>query len=206
VSEALEGFEIVPGRRDQVRFLLRAGCDQRAGVVSGRIAEVAQKMCRAYRPTEMKVLVSRADREVPFRDDPHPSLMARGDLFEYGRGRYGLGPRLVRLIEFFDGKLRQMADRLSAEPYQFPSLVRARVLDRCQYLRSFPHALTLAAHLREDLEAIQDFARNASWFKQSGITRVELQVVMNNEPARRLYREMGWVEELVQMVWQGQDS
>lgn len=40
------------------------------------------------------------------------------------------------------------------------------------------------------------------WFAENGITRVELQVIMNNEPARRLYRHLGWREELVQMVWQ----
>jgi GNAT superfamily N-acetyltransferase len=41
-----------------------------------------------------------------------------------------------------------------------------------------------------------------AWFAENGITRVELQVIMNNEPARRLYHQLGWRDELVQMVWQ----
>ena len=36
------------------------------------------------------------------------------------------------------------------------------------------------------------------WFKALGLTRIELQVIMNNTPARNLYRELGWAEELVQ--------
>lgn len=40
------------------------------------------------------------------------------------------------------------------------------------------------------------------WFQQNGIARIELQVIMNNVHAREFYRRMGWVEELVQMVWQ----
>jgi ribosomal protein S18 acetylase RimI-like enzyme len=44
--------------------------------------------------------------------------------------------------------------------------------------------------------------RAVAWFAENGISRVELQVIMNNEPARRLYRQLGWREELVQMVWQ----
>lgn len=40
------------------------------------------------------------------------------------------------------------------------------------------------------------------WFQNFGINRVELQVIMNNTPARNLYRQLGWSEELVQMVWQ----
>jgi len=40
-----------------------------------------------------------------------------------------------------------------------------------------------------------------SWFQQLGLSRVELQVITNNTPARELYRQLGWAEELVQMVW-----
>lgn len=40
------------------------------------------------------------------------------------------------------------------------------------------------------------------WFQGVGITRVELQVIMNNDAARNLYRQLGWSEELVQMIWQ----
>ena len=44
--------------------------------------------------------------------------------------------------------------------------------------------------------------RAVSWFKDCGISRIELQVIMKNEAARRLYRRLGWEEELVQMIWQ----
>src|SRR5713101_4112862 len=40
------------------------------------------------------------------------------------------------------------------------------------------------------------------WFKAQHAHRVELQVVMNNAGARKLYNKLGWTEELVQMVWQ----
>lgn len=38
------------------------------------------------------------------------------------------------------------------------------------------------------------------WFHAQGIVRLELQVLMRNESARRVYRNLGWTEELVQMV------
>lgn len=44
------------------------------------------------------------------------------------------------------------------------------------------------------------------WFEESGITRIELQVVVANEDARRLYRRLGWKEELLQMVWQNEET
>lgn len=40
------------------------------------------------------------------------------------------------------------------------------------------------------------------WFKAQHAHRVELQVVMNNADARKFYRQLGWTDELIQMVWQ----
>ena len=40
------------------------------------------------------------------------------------------------------------------------------------------------------------------WFQELGLTRIELQVITNNTPAREFYRQLGWSEELVQMVWE----
>jgi GNAT superfamily N-acetyltransferase len=41
------------------------------------------------------------------------------------------------------------------------------------------------------------------WFKDQQITRVELQVVAGNPDGIRFYRQLGWHEELLQMVWTG---
>jgi GNAT superfamily N-acetyltransferase len=48
-------------------------------------------------------------------------------------------------------------------------------------------------------EAILD--RALGWFREQGLSRVELQVLAGNTGARVFYRRLGWVEELVQMVW-----
>jgi GNAT superfamily N-acetyltransferase len=39
------------------------------------------------------------------------------------------------------------------------------------------------------------------WFGARQITRVELQVVAGNPDAIRFYRQLGWREELLQLVW-----
>jgi len=39
------------------------------------------------------------------------------------------------------------------------------------------------------------------WFEEQQITRVELQVVAGNPDGIRFYRQLGWHEELLQMVW-----
>lgn len=42
--------------------------------------------------------------------------------------------------------------------------------------------------------------RVLTWFEEQQIRRVELQVVVNNDDARRFYRRHGWSEELLQLV------
>jgi GNAT superfamily N-acetyltransferase len=39
------------------------------------------------------------------------------------------------------------------------------------------------------------------WFQAQQITRIELQVVAGNTDGIRFYRQLGWHEELLQMVW-----
>jgi hypothetical protein len=163
VSESLARFAFAPGRRDRIVFALRDGEGAARDAVAASIAEVARKMCRAFRPIPRRVLVSNGARPVPFREDPYPSLRASGELHEYGPGRFAYGPTFCALIEFLDGRVRRLARAFAAESRQFPSLIGADALARCKYLRSFPHALTLVTHLREDLGAITRFASSAAW-------------------------------------------
>jgi ribosomal protein S18 acetylase RimI-like enzyme len=44
------------------------------------------------------------------------------------------------------------------------------------------------------------------WFRNLGISRLELQVIVNNPAARKLYKDLGWSEELLQMVWHTKQS
>ena len=39
------------------------------------------------------------------------------------------------------------------------------------------------------------------WFEEQQIRRIELQVVAGNPDGIRFYRQLGWHEELLQMVW-----
>jgi seryl-tRNA synthetase len=161
VSEGVTRFAFSSSDRDAVSFELQPGFDPE--LISQRIAETAEKISRSYQPGSEKTLVDRMDRRVPAIVDPHPRLEALGELFRYGSGRYALGPRLTRLVQFFDDSLQRMAQAFDAPAYQFPSLIGAEALHRCRYLSSFPHSLNLVSHLREDLGAIQHFARTVTW-------------------------------------------
>ncbi len=162
VSEGIVNVRLLPGGA-QVAFELQPGFEDQGDVVASRLSEVAGKLCFNYRPGASRTLAKRDAFPSHFRDDPHPLLLERGDIVSFGRGRYGFGPRLVSLMEYFDRRAREMALRFRAEPHLFPSLVGADVLDRCRYLKNFPSSLNLVSHLREDHAVLQEFARSVEW-------------------------------------------
>lgn len=161
-SEALVAWELDDGRADRVRFTLDPAAGADPAAVAALITEVARRMVAGYRPVEPVVLIDRGHRPVPHATDPQPALLASGELLDLGAGRRGLGPHLTLLIEAIDTRLGRLAADLGASPYRFPSLIGADVLARCHYLSSFPHSLTLVTHLRKDLAAIEEFARQAA--------------------------------------------
>jgi seryl-tRNA synthetase len=162
VSESLASFRIADSR-DRVEFDTQPGREAEVSKIASRVREVAEKMSNGHRGFHANVLASKRPTEIVFNENPRKTLEADGNLFEYGPGRFGLGPLCVRLIEYFEQGVLRIADRFGAARFQFPALMGADVLHRCRYIQSFPHCLTLTAHLREDLEAIQRFGREVSY-------------------------------------------
>jgi len=80
---------------------------------------------------------------------------------------------MSNLIEIFEGYFLELAEEFAAEPYRFPTLISAEKLGRVQYFRAFPHSLTFATHLREDLDVIADFAENTAYEEAGLSTSVE---------------------------------
>lgn len=163
ISDGLSGFEFSTPSLDRLNISFRPGREAEAEAIIERIVETARKMTSAFRSFTPKVLVSRMAHPARSTEDPHAALLKEGQLHRAGQGRYGLGPLPLRLMALFENSLLRMADRFDAPRYQFPSLIGADTLERCRYLKSFPHSLCLVSHLREDLPAIQDFARTAHW-------------------------------------------
>ena len=178
VSEGLSNVRLLPDSRS-VAFELQPGFESQSDLVASRISEVAGKLCANHRAGTSRTLAKREELPSTFHEDPHPLLAQQGELAIFGRGRYGLGPKLVSLIEFFERRAAQMAREFNATSHTFPSLIGADVLERCRYLKNFPASLNLVSHMREDHGILQEFARSVRWngkeleFDHQGASGVE---------------------------------
>ena len=162
VHEEIYDVRLLPGSM-QVAFELRRGSQDQENMVASRISEVASKLCLNYQPGASRTRFRQDVLPGSFRDDPHVALSKQGEIVPYGRGRYGFGPKIVGLMDYFDHELRRIAAIFHARACSFPTLIGADALDRCRYLKNFPSSLNLVCHLREDHELLREFARSARW-------------------------------------------
>lgn len=138
--------------------LRQAGDDKLESKVQAVVAEMAKG---AVAP-KVELLEDYLDRSVPHAADPMPELEARGEVSEEHTGIFSFGPLMSGLMQIFEGYFLDLAEQFGAQPYRFPTLISAEKLGRVGYFKAFPHSLTFATHLREDLDVINDFAESAA--------------------------------------------
>jgi acyl carrier protein/seryl-tRNA synthetase len=99
----------------------------------------------------------------PVFEGVHAELVRRGWVIELGRGQLGLAGPALALARTIDADCARIGrERFGANARAYPSLIPASVLARCGYFGSFPHLVSLVAHLGDDLERLETFrAANA---------------------------------------------
>jgi seryl-tRNA synthetase len=161
VDEAIAGAFIEPDG-ETISLALRHPVDQpQAGLIEEKVQRVVREMAEGAMKPKVEVLEDYSDRPVYFEQDPMGELLARGEVFEEATGVFVFGPLVSKLVDFFESRFLMLADHFEAKPYRFPTLISAKFLDRVDYFSAFPHSLTFATHLREDLDVINQFAESA---------------------------------------------
>ncbi len=127
-----------------------------------KVQRVVTSLARGAIQPKVQVLEDFMDRPVSYHDDPNDALLERGEISQEAQGIFALGPLVTQVIEYFESQFLGLAASFDAAPYRFPTLIPARYLERVNYFRAFPHSLSFATHLREDLDVIDDFAQHAA--------------------------------------------
>lgn len=149
-----EGNLIVLELRDSVNDEIKTALEE-------KIQRVVTSMVKGAIQPKIEILEDHLDHQVPYHQDPNGELLARGEVKQETIGVFALGPLVSRLIEYFESRFLELANSFNAQPHRFPTLIPARYLERVNYFRSFPHSLTFATHLREDLDTIDHFSQHA---------------------------------------------
>ncbi|MBI3160598.1 MAG: hypothetical protein HYZ26_13450 [Chloroflexi bacterium] len=160
VDEAIAAARVAESG-DRITLALRAA--GREGEIEAKVQRVVQEMAQGGIAPRVEILEDHLDRPVSYAADPLAELLARREVYEESTGIFTFGPLMSRLIEYFESRFLELAAHFDAQPYRFPTLMSAEFLDRVDYFRAFPHSLTFATHLREDLDIINQFAEKAKY-------------------------------------------
>jgi seryl-tRNA synthetase len=136
--------------------------------LESKVQNLVAEMAKGAMQLKVEVLEDHSQRVVPFSEDPMPKLLAQGEVSCEHSGIYAFGPLISKLISIFEAYFLDLASSFEAEPQRFPTLISAEKLGRVNYFRAFPHSLTFASHLREDLNVINDFSEHAK-YEDSGL-------------------------------------
>jgi hypothetical protein len=162
VDEAIRQTQVTPERIELRLHGEGEPSAERRRELEEKVQRVVLSMAKGAFKPKIQVLEDHLDRPTPYAADPMPELLRRGEISRESTGIFALGPLVTRLIDFFERQFTGLADSFGAAPYRFPTLIPANYLERVNYFRAFPHSLTFATHLREDLEVIDQFAEHAA--------------------------------------------
>jgi hypothetical protein len=153
----------VAGSGDMIKLqLFQEADDETVHEIDEKVQRVVTSMVKGSFKPKVQVLEDFQDRPVPYRLDPHDELLARGELNQEATGIFALGPLVTNVIEYFETRFLELAGSFEAAQHRFPTLIPASYMERVNYFSAFPHSLTFATHLREDLDVIDHFAQHAA--------------------------------------------
>ena len=161
VDESISGAN-VSADGNEIELTLR-NSDGISADLEAKVQSVVAEMARDAVQPKVEILEDNLARLVPCSLDPMPELFSRGEVSREHNGIYTLGPQLTRLIDVFERYFLTLASSFDAKPHRFPTLISAEKLGRVNYFHAFPHSLTFATHLREDLNIINDFSEHAHY-------------------------------------------
>lgn len=93
-------------------------------------------------------------------NETYEKLIERGWVVELGRGQVTLRGLALDLLEFIDDTVvRQIAGPANARREYYPGVMATTRLNRTNHFSSFPEHVHFVTHLREDLDLLDQFAR-----------------------------------------------
>ncbi len=130
-------------------------------ILKGKVSDMVRDFARGFMEVQKEILFYRRD-VVPRNNTPiYEELQRRGWIHVYEPGRVLLSGPVKRLFDFFDGAFEQIGARYGAISDKYPVLIGADTLQTADYFASFPHHITLASHLVEEVEGIKAFQSKA---------------------------------------------
>jgi len=160
-DESVVSVEVAEGKGG-ISLVLKAEPDaEQAAALESKVKHVVRSMAEGSFEPRLRVVEDNMDRPTAYDKNPMEYLEPNREVVFEGPGYYALGPLLSGLIEFFEDRYKAVAVDMGARLYRFPALISPSYLEKVKYFENFPHSLSFVTHLREDIDVIERFSREA---------------------------------------------
>lgn len=161
VAQGVKGVSFENAQEKKPLIVLEYEGDMDENLLKGKASDMVRAFARGFMEVEKEILFDRQDVE-PINHDPiYEQLLERGWVHAYETGRVLLSGPAKRLFDFFDNEFAKIGQRYGAIPDKYPVLIGVDTLKKADYFASFPHHITIASHLVEDIEGIKAFQSKA---------------------------------------------
>lgn len=85
-------------------------------------------------------------------------LQESNQIIDLGDGQACFGGIFLEVMGFFEKLFLALAQKMQAQEYVYPHLIRAQSLQKHNYFAQFPQFVAFALHLKRDEQALESFA------------------------------------------------
>jgi seryl-tRNA synthetase len=127
------------------------------------VARKIRDLVQRYEKRELglaKTVEYKNERDLPVVD-AWAGLLERKWVTPAGQGHVILRGPAAQLMSLINSKIEKMfVDSFKAELEIYPATIRCETLDRCHHFTSFPEHIDFVAHLRSDVDLLNQFSKN----------------------------------------------
>ena len=153
--------EIVSYRINDAASMIEAEVSANADheSVTRKIRELVER----YEKRELglaKTVDFKQERDLPVTD-AWSALVERKWVTSVGQGHVILRGPASQLMSLINSKIEKMfVDAFKAELEIYPATIRCKTLDRCNHFTSFPEHIDFVAHLKSDVDVLNEFSKD----------------------------------------------
>jgi hypothetical protein len=151
-DERVQGVDAIDDR-----LVVRFGDGVDPAVLRGRLERLVARFTQTAEFQAREVFRAGG---APAVREPYGELIERGWVVELGRGQVTLRGLALDLLEFVDDAfVRRIGGPANARREYYPGVMATERLNRTNHFSSFPEHVQFVTHLREDLDLLDQFAR-----------------------------------------------
>tara|TARA_Y100001970_G_scaffold283333_1_gene398182 strand:- start:2201 stop:3388 length:1188 start_codon:yes stop_codon:yes gene_type:complete len=190
VDENIKRVRFDKKNKKFIIYLSKNFLNYKKKIISNKIKKFLIKSYSKYKIPKSEVLFNKLKNKNIYDKNPMKSLIKNKVIFKEEEGVYSFGDKLTKLINIFDRKIIEVAKKMNAKNFHFPSLMSGKMLNQIDYLKNNPHNLGFVTHLKEDINKIDNFKKKIATKKTINFDKnnfSESKVILSPTVCQHLY-------------------